>query len=165
MRWEHPERRCRTPRRPGSRAGLTLIEVLAASMILGIGLVGVGSLVTYGVVSHRKSVNYTVAAARTVREIERIREAGYLSAEIGPDLFPSPAYTILSSTQVGFPVAELKGGQGSITVIEDPEAQALDPDTGLPYLNLKQVSVHITWGGTSTLAGSYSAATLIANRP
>jgi len=151
-------------RRP-RRAGVTIIEVLAATAILGIGLVGVGSMVTYGVISHRKSVNYTIAAARATQEIERIRDAGYLGAQIGTALFPSPTYTILSATQVAFTVPELRNGQGRITLSEDAEAQAIDPDTGLPYGNLKQVQVQISWGGSRNLQGSYRVATLIANRP
>ena len=144
---------------------MTIIEVLAATAILGIGLVGVGSMVTYGVVSHRKSVNYTVAAERATQEIERVRDAGYLGAEIGTSLFPSPTYTILSATQAGFTVADLHNGQGTITISQDSEAEAVDPDTGSPYSNLKRVRVDISWGGARNLRGSYSASTLIANRP
>lgn len=152
-------------RRPSSRAGLTILEVLITTAILGIGLVGVGSLVTYGVVSHEKSVNYTIAAARATTELERVREAGYLGAEVGPDLFPSLTYEILSSTEVGFAVPELNDGRGCITIEEDPEALAIDPETERPYANMKQVRVQIYWGGSRHLSGSYSVATLIANRP
>ena len=60
-------------------AGVTILEALATSLILGIGLVGVGSMVTVGVISHRKSVNYTLVAARATQELERVREAGYSS--------------------------------------------------------------------------------------
>ncbi len=145
--------------------GVTLIEVLVASVILGIGLVGVGSVVTYGVVSHRKSVNYTVAAERAVREMERIREAGYLGAEVNETLFPATTYTILSSTQVQFAVPELSNGVGYITVDEDSEAEATNPSTGQPYSNLKRVRVELFWTGGGALSGSYSLSTLIANRP
>lgn len=153
------------PRRLGRGAGVTIIEVLATAALLGIGLVGVGAMVTYGVIAHKKSVNYTIAAARASQELERIRQAGYVGAEVNESLFPSPTYTILDSNRAGFSLPELRDGTGTITIIEDPESLATNPDTGLPYLNLKQVQVNISWGGGRTLRGHYHAATLIANRP
>ncbi len=147
------------------QAGVTILEVLAAAAILGIGLVGVGGMVTYGVISHRKSVNYTIAAARATQEIERIRDAGYLGAEVDTSLFPSPTYTIAGANQATFAVADLANGQGTITITDDTEAQAVDPDTGFPYSNLKLLQVSISWGGSRNLRGSYDVATLIANRP
>ena len=147
------------------RAGLTVIEVLATAVILAVGLVGVGSMVTYGVGSHNKSVDYTIAAARATQELERVREAGYLSAQMGPALFPSPEYTILNATQASFAVPELHVGGGLVTLDEDTEAKAINPSTGLPYANLKVVQVQITWGDGRQRHGSYQAATLVANRP
>jgi prepilin-type N-terminal cleavage/methylation domain-containing protein len=147
------------------RRGFTLLEVLAATLVLGLGLVGVGSMVTYSVVSHEKSVNYTLAAERASAEVERVREAGYLGANISTDLFPTTAYTIASATKVTFAVAELKGGQGSITIDEDAQAKATNPNTGSAYNNMKLVQVAITWTGSRNLSGSYQTATLVANRP
>ena len=148
------------------RAGVTLIEILAATIILGIGLVGVGSLVTYGVVSHRKAVNYTVAEARAVKELERVRDAKYAGATVSSILFPSSEYTILSSTQARFTISELRNGYGIITIGDDVQALQTNPSTGQPYSNLKKVKVEIYWtGGGQNLGGSYDAATLIANRP
>jgi len=146
-------------------AGVTIIEVLATAIILAIGLVGVGSMVTYGVVSHRKSVNYTIAAERATKELERIREAGYLGATISTALFPADEYTIENGTQASFEMADLASGTGVITIADDPAAQATNPATGQPYSNLKRVSVQISWGGNRYLHGSYEAVTLIANRP
>ena len=153
------------PQRRQRQAGVTIFEILAAAAILGIGLVGVGGMVTYGVISHRKSVNYTIASARATQEIERIRDAGYLGAEVDTSLFPSPTYTIVSADQATFTVADLANGQGSITITDDTEAQAVDPDTGFPYSNLKLLQVSISWGGARNLRGSYDVQTLIANRP
>ena len=146
-------------------AGITLIEVMAATVITGIGLVGVGSIVTYGVVSHRKAVEYTVAAARATKEVERVREAGYLGAVADEALFPAGSYTIIDSNQVSFAMDQLDDGLGYITIIEDAEAQAINPDTGQPYGNMKQVWVHIFWDRPGSHTGSYSTATLISNRP
>ena len=147
------------------QAGISLIEVLVAAMILGIGLVAVGGMTTYGVISHRKSANYTIAVARVTEEIERIREAGYLGAQVSTSLFPASRYTIVDSTHVSFTVADLKNGTGTITLDEDNEAKANNPATGQPYLNLKRATVQVSWGGSRNLSGSYRAATLVANRP
>ena len=146
-------------------AGVTLIEVMAATVITGIGLVGVGSIVTYGVISHRKAVEYTVAAARATKEVERVREAGYLGAESDASLFPAPDYTIISANHVSFSVDGLKDGVGYVTISEDPEAQSINPSTGQSYGNMKQVAVHIFWDRPGEQTGSYSIATLISNRP
>lgn len=139
------------------RAAITLIEILVTAVVLGIGFVGVASMVTYATIAHKKSVNITVATARTMQEIERVRQAGYLNAQVSQELFPPPTYTILNATQVGFALSELKDGSGVITLVEDVEAQALQ--------NMKQVQVEITWGGAPILRGSYTASTLITNRP
>ena len=150
----------------GSQAGVTLIEVLAATIILGIGLVGVGAMMTNGSIAHDKAATYTIAAARASEELERIREAGYLGAQINTLLFPSAAgYAIQSATRVTFPVTDLKSGAGAITLVEDTEAQATNPSTGQPYSNLKRITVDITWAGGHSVQGSYQVVTLLANRP
>jgi prepilin-type N-terminal cleavage/methylation domain-containing protein len=145
--------------------GFTLIEVLVAAMILGIGLVGVSSMVYYGVLSHQKSANYTIAGEKAMQEMERIRDAGYLGALVDLAHFPSPSYQIVNASTVHFSVPELTSGLGVITIAEDSQAQAINPATGQPYLNMKQVSVTVSWGGSQRLRGSYNLATLISNRP
>ena len=145
--------------------GFTLIEVLVAAMVLGIGLVGVSSMVYYGVLSHQKSANYTIAGEKAMQEMERIRDAGYLGALVDLAHFPSPSYQIVNASTVSFGVPELTSGLGVITIAEDSQAQAINPATGQPYLNMKQVSVAVSWGGSQRLRGSYNLATLISNRP
>ena len=155
------------PTKPGGgsrNGGFTLIEVLVAAMILAIGMVGVSSMVSYGVLSHQKSARYTIAAERANQEIERIRDSGYLAAVVDALHFPSP-YQIVNSTTVSFDVAELPGGHGTIVIADDPHALSVNPSTGAPYSNLKQVSVFVTWSGSPRVAGSYGVATLITNRP
>jgi len=148
-----------------SCAGFTLIEVLVAAVVLAIGLVGVSSMVYYGVLSHQKSAHYTIAGQKAMQEMERIRDTGYLGAIVDATHFPSPTYTIVDSGTVGFSVPELTNGQGTITIAEDTEAQAINPATGQPYQNMKRVTVTIGWGGSRRSSGAYNLATLIANRP
>jgi prepilin-type N-terminal cleavage/methylation domain-containing protein len=147
------------------KGGFTLIEVLVAAMVLGIGLVGVSSMVYYGVLSHQKSANYTIAGQKAMQEMERIRDAGYLGAVVDYAHFPSPNYQIVDASTARFSVPELTGSQGTITINEDNEAQAVNPGTGAPYLNMKQVSVTVSWGGSQRLSGAYNLVTLISNRP
>ena len=148
-----------------SEAGFTIIEVLVAAIILGIGLVGVSSMVYFGVLSHQKSANYTIAGQKAMQEMERIRDSGYLGALVDATHFPTASYTIVDSSTVHFSVPELTGGQGAITIAEDNEAQQINPATGQPYQNMKRVTITVTWGGSHRLKGSYSLVTLIANRP
>jgi len=145
--------------------GLSLIELLMVSLLLGIGLVGVGGMFTSGVISNRKAANITVAANRAAQEMERLRDAGFLGAVVDYDHFPYPRYYVISPTQVYFSVDELKNGTGYIFLDMDPEAQVIDPSTGLYVGNLKRVRIVITWGGAETVSGRYSVSTLLANRP
>jgi prepilin-type N-terminal cleavage/methylation domain-containing protein len=162
---EDSERRTRCASPARSCGGFTLIEVLVAAVILAIGLVGVASMVYYGVLSHQKSAHYTIAGQRAMQEMERIRDASYVGAVVDLTLFPSPSYQIVDSSTARFSVPELTNGQGTITIAEDTEAQAINPATGQPYQNMKRVTVTITWGGSRRSSGAYNLATLIANRP
>jgi prepilin-type N-terminal cleavage/methylation domain-containing protein len=148
-----------------SRKGLSLPEMLAAAILLGIGLTGVGGMFTAGVISNQKAANITAAAHRAGQEVERIRDAGFFGATISSTNFPSPNYTIISSTRVGFPVSNLTDGYGYIDLDLDPEAKVIDPNTGLDINNLKKLQVSISWGGGKPVRGNYSLTTLIANRP
>jgi Tfp pilus assembly protein PilV len=157
------------PMSPGPRrrrtAGLTLLEVLAATVILAVGLVGVGSMVTYAVVAHNRAACYTIAAERATAEVERIRDAGYNGATVTTTLFPTAEYAILSATQASFTCSDLKGGHGVVTLDTDSAAKVINPNTGLPYSNLKRIDVQIWWQGTRGFSETYSVSTLLANRP
>lgn len=147
------------------RKGLSLPEMLMATLLLGIGLTGVGGMFTAGVISNQKAANITAAVHRASQEAERIRDAGFFGATIDTTNFPSPRYTIISSTRVGFPVSNLNGGYGYIDLDLDPDAKIIDPDTGLMVSNLKKLQVSISWSGGKPVRGSYSLTTFIANRP
>lgn len=144
--------------------GFTLIELLAVILLLGIGLVGIAGMFTAGIISSRKAANETAAANRATQEIERIRDGGYLGAVVDTAHFPSPRYTIISSSKATFAVPELSNGAGELTIETDTAAQPVDPNTGFIIGNLKRVNVKITWGGGSKVRGSYSITTLISNR-
>ena len=145
--------------------GFTLIEVMVAAMILGIGLVGVSSMVYYGVLSHQKSAHYTIAGQKAMQEMERIRDGGYLGAVVDYSRFPYPNSYIVGSDTVRFQVSDLPNGQGTITIGEDNEAQVNNPSTGAPYLNMKRVQIAVTWGGGHRASGAYNLVTLVSNRP
>jgi prepilin-type N-terminal cleavage/methylation domain-containing protein len=147
------------------RKGLSLPEMLMAAILLGIGLTGVGGMFTAGVISNQKAANITAAVHRAGQEVERIRDAGYFGATISSTNFPSPRYTVISATRVGFPVDTLKDGYGYIDLDTDSEAKVIDPATGLIISNLKKLQVSISWGGGRPVRGDYSITTLIANRP
>jgi prepilin-type N-terminal cleavage/methylation domain-containing protein len=152
-------------RKFGNRKGLTLPEMLMATLLLGIGLTGVGGMFTAGVISNQKAANITAAVHRASQEVERIRDAGFFGGTIDAVNFPSPEYDIISGTRVGFPVDNLNDGYGYIDLDLDSEAKLIDPSTGLTINNLKTLQVSISWGGGRTVRGSYSITTLIANRP
>jgi len=147
------------------RRGVTILEVLVATVILGIGLIGVGSMVTCAVISHDRAVGFTIASDRATAELERIREAGYNNALVDTALFPTSDYTIASATQVSFTVADLADGHGTITLGEDSQALQNNPATGTPYMNLKQAKVQIWWRQTGRHTTTLVATTLITNRP
>jgi len=145
--------------------GMSLLELLAVTLLLGIGLTGVAGMFTAGVISNRKAANITAAANRANQEIERLRDTGFSGAIMDVAHFPSTHYSLTSPTRADFQVAELSQGSGYITVDTDTEAQEIDPNTGNQIGNLKQVRVVINWGGGSPVRGSYSVTTLLANRP
>jgi hypothetical protein len=127
-------------------------------------------MVTYSVIAHNRAVNYTLASERATQEIERIRDAGYNGAQVNTTIFPTPEYTILSATQVAFTFdAELRprlpSGHGVITLDLDPEAQQNNPNTGMPWSNLKRVTVQIWWRGREGAEQTATYTTLVANRP
>jgi len=149
----------------GRRAGMTLIEVLAATLILAIGLVGVSGMVTYSVIAHDKAAGYTIAADRATAEIERIRDAGYNGAAVNTTLFPTDDYTLLSATQASFTCSDLKNGHGVITLDLDAVAKAINPDTGQPWSNLKRIDVQLWWMGRHGVDQTLKVSAMLANRP
>ncbi len=46
-----------------SRSGFTIIEVMVTIAVLSIGLVAVGSMITYGTIAHSDAQNLTVASS------------------------------------------------------------------------------------------------------
>ena len=149
----------------GRHAGMTLIEVLAATLVLAIGLVGVSGMVTYSVIAHDKAANYTIAADRATAELERIRNAGYNGAAVNTLLFPTADYTILSPTQVRFNCSDLKQAHGIITLDLDAAAKAINPNTGQSWSNLKRIDVQIWWMGHHGVDQTLKVSAMLALRP
>lgn len=149
-----------------NRKGFTLIELLVVTLLLGIGLVGVAGMFTAGLMSNRKSANITIAANRAEQEVERLRDTGYSGlTTLDSYHFPTPRYTIPSTTRVNFAVPELPQGTGHIDIDFDSHAKQINPSTGSMYKNLIRARVVISWEGSRQLRGSYSISTLLANRP
>jgi prepilin-type N-terminal cleavage/methylation domain-containing protein len=125
----------------GSQGGFTLIECLAATLILGIGIVGVASMFTYANVSEREAAHLAQARAVADQTLEAVRAQGYA------------ALTGVSGTQeVAIP--GLPGGLGILAWRPYPNEVS---DQGL-----KLVALNVTWRGVGRRAGRYWVTTLVA---
>jgi len=144
--------------------GFSLIELLAAVFILGVGLTSVSTLFVAGLISTRKAQRVSVALNATQQHAERLRSAGFSGCIVDSDIWTSEdGYTILEQNadltgRIGFGIPELPNGQGEISI------EFYDGGSGV-YPNLKTVSVSVTWLGGGPTGGSTVLRTLVANRP
>lgn len=144
--------------------GFSLIELLAAVFILGVGLTSVSTLFVAGLISTRKAQRVSVALNAAQQQTERLRSAGFSGCSVDPDIWASEdGYTILEQNtdltgRIGFAVPELPNGQGEMAI------DFYDSGSGI-YPNLKTVSVTVTWLGGGPTGGTTVLRTLIANRP
>jgi len=144
--------------------GFSLVELLVATVILGLGLTSVSMLFVAGIVSGQKAERLSTAVNAVQQQMERLRSAGFSGCVVDPEIFtPDEGYSIIQangdgSGVIGFPATDLSNGQGTITI------DFYNSTSGY-YPNLKQVTVALAWVGGGVTAGSVSMTGLIANRP
>ncbi|MFB3880220.1 MAG: prepilin-type N-terminal cleavage/methylation domain-containing protein [Armatimonadota bacterium] len=147
-----------------TRAGFTLVELLAVIFILAVGLTSVSALFIAGLVSSRKAERLSAATNAVRQEVERLRSAGFSGCVVDPDIFQSAdGYTINQQNsdgtgQIGFSVPELPGGTGTIDIAYYTGAAGV-------YPNLKDVTITVSWTGGRPTGGTTVFEELIANRP
>jgi hypothetical protein len=101
------------------RFGITLLEVMIAVMVLAIGLVGVGALVSVGALQAQRAGIDDRKAAIGQAEARDARARGFLHAEIWRTAAGAPFMPTVSGTQV-FP-ADSMGNQNNLQPV------AIDP--------------------------------------
>lgn len=114
--------------------GFTLIELIAATVIMGLIVVGVFNLYISIEVAQRKSYHLEMAARAGEREIESLRNSQYSSLEPGTTL----DFTSSLPDELPYP------NSGTVAVSE-------------PEVGLRRVDITITYkdgGGTKTLKQS-----------
>lgn len=137
--------------RPGGQTGVTLIEVLAALVIISIGLLGIASLQANSLKLNHSAYLRSQATELAYEMVERMR-ANRDQARLGNyDLAltsAAPAGADLISTDQAAWINEitrvLPNGQGSIT--------STQVTAGPPPL--RRVTVTVNWFDDRTLAGS-----------
>lgn len=144
--------------------GFSLVELLVATVILGLGLTSVSLLFVAGIVSGQKAERLSTAVNAVQQQMERLRSSGFSGCVTDPEIFtPAEGYSIIQANGdgtgvIGFPVTDLPRSQGTISIA------FYDSGSGY-YPNLKQVTVALNWVGGGVTAGSISMTSLIANRP
>ncbi len=145
--------------------GFTLIELLVVITILTIGLLGISGLFVAGSVSAAKSERMNLARNLALKEMERLRSAGFSGCTVNPDIFASSeGYQILQQNpdgtgEVSFSTPNLPPGSQGLIEISHYQSGA-----GY-YPNLKDIVVTVTWPGGGVTGGRVVLHTLIANRP
>jgi prepilin-type N-terminal cleavage/methylation domain-containing protein len=120
--------------------GFTFVECLTATVILGIGVVGVASMFTYASMSQRKA-SY-MARAR------EIADGAMEEARISPDSF-CPG----NSGNRAIPTPNLPRSSGTMAWQIHP-SESTDSE-------LKLVTVNLVWSWPATTSGKYVVTTLI----
>ena len=124
----------------GNIGGFTLIECLVATMIIGIGVVGVASMFTCASVSQRKAAYIAQAREIADRTLEQARagDNGLCAGATGSEPLATP----------GLPRAT-----GIVAWQPYPSGAA---DTGL-----RLVAVNIDWSWPKPTSGSYHVTTVV----
>ena len=125
------------------RGGFTLIECLAATVILGIGVVGVAGMFACATISERKAAFMAEAQEVADKTIEEVRAGGY-----GVFTQPSGVITI--------PTPDLPHSTGQLAWQPYPDSSS--------DLGLKLVSLDLTWAWAGSSSGAYRVVTLAAEQ-
>jgi len=144
--------------------GFSLVELLVATIILGLGLTSVSMLFVAGIISSQKAERLSTAVNAVQQQMERLRSAGFSGCVVDPEIYTSDeGYSIVQDNGdgtgvIGFSTSDLSNAQGTVTIDLYNSASGY-------YPNLKQVTVALAWVGGGVTAGSVSMTSLIANRP
>ena len=125
------------------RGGFTLIECMAAILLLGIGVVGVAGMFAAATISERKAAHMSQAQELAERVIEEVRAGGY-------GVLSQP------SGLVDLPTTNLPHATAALAWQPYPDASS---DTGI-----KLVSVDLTWNWAGASGGRYRVVTLAAEQ-
>ena len=111
-----------------NNSGFTLIEVLAAMVILSVGLLGMAALITGIINSNKLSNRISTATVLAQDKIEEIRGVGYAGAdaEAGTDPYGGvdfPLYKRITDVVAGDPAAGMK--KITVTVYWDSDAHSV----------------------------------------
>jgi len=130
-----------------NRRGFTLIECIAAVLILGVGLVGVAGSMTAALLSNQKASDMQLAISIAQSTIEEMRSQGFGSVTY--DDFPATA------TQTTEPeLADLHAGTRTIVITNNYGGNT----------RLKKVAVTVSWRGRNATPVSITLETIVTNR-
>ncbi|UCC67141.1 MAG: prepilin-type N-terminal cleavage/methylation domain-containing protein [Armatimonadota bacterium] len=125
------------------RGGFTLVECLVATVILGIGVVGVAGMFASATLSERKAAHMAQAREIAEKTLEEVRAGGY-------GVFSQP------SGVVSIPTPDLPHSTGELAWQPYPDSSS---DQGL-----KLVSLNLSWSWAGSTSGEYRVATLAAEQ-
>jgi len=125
------------------RGGFTLIECLVATVILGIGVIGVAGMFAYAELSERKAAYMAEAREIAEQTLEDVRAHGYavFAQPSGATVVPTPNLPHSTGTLSWQPYPHTASEQG-----------------------LKLVSLDLSWNGAGSSGGKYSVATLVSGQ-
>lgn len=124
-----------------SRSGFTLIECLLATVILGIGVIGVAGMFACASLSERKAANLAQARQITEETLETVRSGGYdLSSQ------PSGSHSV--------PTPGLPRGTGVL---------AWQPYAAGTEGKLTLVAINLNWAWPNS-SGHYTTVTLVSGK-
>jgi len=125
------------------RGGFTLIECLVATVILGIGVIGVASMFAYASLSEKKAAYLAEARDIAQQTLEDVRARGY-----GYFTAPSGVTTV--------PTNGLPRATGALAWQPYPDSSC--------EKGLKLVSINLTWDWAGPTGGKYYVTTLVSEK-